>query len=133
MLKDDSLNPILMSLAKGRLVVGLVREFLEWCNLEFTLKVFEPEIGKDVGGSSNRSSLLRQLVSPSEGAKSAAGPAHTYLSFPLHPLHPESTLSLSGPAWLLRCPRPSVPPERWEPGHRGHGQRRGSILPELGR
>ena len=74
-----------MSLAKGRLVVGLVREFLEWCNLEFTLKVFEPEIGKDVGGSSNRSSLLRQLVSPSEGAKSTAGSAHTYLSFPLAP------------------------------------------------
>lgn len=46
----------------GRMLVGLVREFLDWCNLEFTLKVFEPEIGR-VAKSSDRGSLLRQLVS----------------------------------------------------------------------
>ena len=48
----------------GRMLVGLVREFLDWCNLEFTLKVFEPEIGR-VAKFSDRGSLLRQLVSKS--------------------------------------------------------------------
>ena len=44
------------------MLVELVREFLDWCNLEFTLKVFEPEIGR-VSKSNDRGSLLRQLVS----------------------------------------------------------------------
>jgi len=43
--------------------VDLVREFLDWCNLSFTLKVFEPEIGRQVTNSDDRGALLRQLVS----------------------------------------------------------------------
>ncbi len=33
----------------GSLLVGLVREFLEWTGLEFTLKVYDPEMC--IGGS----------------------------------------------------------------------------------
>lgn len=42
-------------------MVDLVHEFLQWCNMEFTLKVFEPELGL---GSDyrTRSELVRQLV-----------------------------------------------------------------------
>uniref|UniRef100_A0A7S3QQQ7 FGFR1 oncogene partner (FOP) N-terminal dimerisation domain-containing protein n=1 Tax=Dunaliella tertiolecta TaxID=3047 RepID=A0A7S3QQQ7_DUNTE len=35
----------LLSSEEGKLLVALVREFLEWAGLEFTAKVFEPEMG----------------------------------------------------------------------------------------
>ena len=58
------LHSLMSSTAVGRagqVMVDLVHEFLQWCNMEFTLKVFEPELGL---GSDyrTRSELVRQLV-----------------------------------------------------------------------
>ena len=38
-------NNFVKSLFSGRQITGLVREFLEFFNLEFTLAVFDPETG----------------------------------------------------------------------------------------
>ncbi|GAX83230.1 hypothetical protein CEUSTIGMA_g10656.t1 [Chlamydomonas eustigma] len=56
----------LSSLPEGQLVVDIVHEFLEWCCMDFTLKVFEPEIGI-MGGTyavTNRGDVFRQLGLP---------------------------------------------------------------------
>ena len=45
----------------GLLLTALVREFLEWSGMEFTIKVFEPEMG-DAAGYKGRMELARQLV-----------------------------------------------------------------------
>ncbi|KAK3098151.1 hypothetical protein FSP39_016670 [Pinctada imbricata] len=51
----------------GQAVAGLVREFLEFFNLEYTLAVFEPEAGLD-GKAGSRASLARELnVTDNEG------------------------------------------------------------------
>lgn len=44
--------------------MALVREFLEWAGLEFTTKVFEPEVG-EAGQYHGRMGLSKQLVSGS--------------------------------------------------------------------
>jgi len=45
----------------GTLLVALVREFLEWAGLEFTVKVFEPEAGP-AAEYHGRMGLATQLV-----------------------------------------------------------------------
>eukprot|EP00983_Pelagomonas_calceolata_P062349 1147266-Pelagomonas_calceolata.AAC.3 len=47
--------------AAGKLLVALVREFLEWAGLEFTAKVFEPEMGP-AAQYHGRMGLSKQLV-----------------------------------------------------------------------
>lgn len=44
----------------GRLLVALVREFLEWSGMEFTIKVFAPEMGPEADYK-GRMELCRQL------------------------------------------------------------------------
>jgi hypothetical protein len=45
----------------GKLLIALVREFLEWAGLEFTVKVFEPEVGS-CAEYHGRMGLSKQLV-----------------------------------------------------------------------
>lgn len=43
------------------MILDLVREFLEWSGMEFTLKVFDPEVGNAVELRS-RQEIARQMV-----------------------------------------------------------------------
>lgn len=49
------------TLLPGLLLVALVREFLEWSGMEFTAKVYEPEMGP-AADYRGRMDLVRQLV-----------------------------------------------------------------------
>ncbi|KAL6754534.1 hypothetical protein V8C86DRAFT_2700373 [Haematococcus lacustris] len=57
---DNPQRQSLTSSPEGLQLMSLVREFLEWAGLEFTLKVYEPEIGP-MPTFKSRSELGRQL------------------------------------------------------------------------
>jgi len=58
-------NPIIKNLLttkEGRLTISLVKEFLEACNLDYTLSVFEPELdAKDDFKFDSKSDLTKEL------------------------------------------------------------------------